>query len=92
MTNNPQNRASTQEQSTQQPQETQVATQPEQAMAERLLLGTLPRPQPEPEKPEQANHEAGWPEHLQREMDLAIVTTFMSAGVIGLFLWMGGLF
>lgn len=90
MTNiTPQNQTATQEKSS---QETQVTTQPEQAMAEHLLLGTLPKPRPEATPPEEPSLEAGWPEELQREMDLAIVTTLMSASVIGLFLWMGGLF
>lgn len=90
MTNpTPQNQASTQKKLE---QETQIATKPEQAMAEHLLLGTLPKPQPESPPLEEPCSESGWPEHLQQEMDLAIVTTLMSASVIGLFLWMGGLF
>lgn len=72
---------------------TQLSPQTDQVMAERLLLETLPKPQPAPaiETPLQKS-EGEWPEHLQREIDLAIVTTFFSAGVIGLFLWMGGIF
>ncbi|OBS08014.1 hypothetical protein [Acidihalobacter prosperus] len=69
-----------------------VAPHSDQLMAERLLLETLPRPQPAPEAGRRERPPGEWPEPLQREMDLAIVTTFFSAGVIGLFLWMAGLF
>ncbi|AOU96938.1 hypothetical protein BI364_01970 [Acidihalobacter yilgarnensis] len=69
-----------------------VATRPDQLMTERLLLGTLPQARPDNVASEHTRPPGEWPEHLQREMDLAIVTTFFSAGIIGLFLWMGGLF
>lgn len=85
----PQNHLSSKEQVT---NETQVATQTEQVMAEHLLLGTLPKPRPEPPKTEEPQLEKGWPEDMQREIDLVIATTVAGAGVIGLFLWMGGLF
>lgn len=83
----------TQEAAGQPASSTQLSSQTDQVMAERLLLETLPKPQPSaaPEAPLEKS-EGEWPEHLQREIDLAIVTTFFSTGVIGLFLWMGGIF
>lgn len=71
--------------------ETSIATQTDQSMAEHLLLETLPKAKSDTEGTEQSAP-GEWPEHLQHELDLVVLSTFLSAGVISLFLWMGGLF